>query len=291
MKDYVIHGTAADGLIIAFAAVTTELSEEAHRRHNTEPTASAALGRLLSASAMMACQLKDENETLTLHVEGNGPLGKVIAVADGAGRVRGFVDHPETSLPLNEKGKLDVAGAVGIGVMQITKDLGLREPYTGSTHLVTSEIAEDLAYYFTASEQIPSAVALGVMVGPDKTVLSSGGYIIQLMPGATDETIAALEERIRSFPQASHYLAEGHTPEELLTDLLGDLNFVPMGRKELSFACSCNREKVASALLSIGRDELTKLIEEGETIEMGCHFCNEKYNFTVNEMKELLEQA
>lgn len=291
MGDYVIRGTAAGGQILAFAADTTALTEEARRRHGTTPTATAALGRTLTAAVMMGCQLKNEAETLTIQIEGAGPIGKVTAIADGIGRVRGYVNNPSVELPLNEKGKLDVAGAVGIGVMSITKDLGLKEPYTGSTHLVTSEIAEDLAYYFTVSEQIPSAVSLGVMVNKDGSVWTAGGFILQMMPGASDETAEKLQERVLAFPRVTEYLAEGHTPEELLKELLGDMDLVIMEKKDTEFRCNCSRERVSAALISIGAEELQELIDSNEPIEMGCHFCNEKYVFTPDEMKSLRDGA
>ena len=242
------------------------------------------------AAAMMACQLKGAKESLTIQIEGSGPLGKIIAIADGTGAVRGYVKEPNVELPLKAPGKLDVAEAVGIGVMSITKDLGLREPYVGSTHLISSEIAEDLAYYFTASEQIPSAVALGVLVNKDQSVWTAGGYIFQMMPGASDEIAEKLQNKVVSFGSISKYLAEGHTPEELLEDMLGEFDYHTLDKVDVRFECNCTRERVSSALMSIGEKDLNELIEEGETIEMSCHFCNEKYNFTVEEMQEMVEK-
>lgn len=288
MGDYVLRGTAADGQILAFAAVTSEMVEEARRRHGTSPVASAALGRTMTAAAMMACQLKNAKEELTIQIEGSGPLERIIVTANGAGDVRGYVKQPRVDLPLNAKGKLDVAEAVGLGVMSITKDLGLREPYVGSTHLVSSEIAEDLAYYFTASEQIPSAVALGVMVNKDESVWTAGGYIFQMMPGASDEIAEKLQNKVTSFPSISKYLAEGHTPEELLEDMLGEFDYHTLDKVDVRFQCNCTRDRVSSALMSIGEKDLKELIEEGETIEMSCHFCNEKYYFSVEEMQKML---
>lgn len=290
MSDYVLRGMAADGQILAFAAVTSEMVEEARRRHGTTPVATAALGRTMTAAAMMACQLKGKRETLTIQIEGSGPIGKIIATADGDGAVRGYVSQPKVDLPPKEKGKLDVGAAVGIGVMNIVKDLGLKEPYVGSTHLVSSEIAEDLAYYFTASEQIPSAVALGVLVNKDETVWTAGGYIFQMMPGASDEITEKLQDKVTHFPQISKYLAEGHTPEELLEDMLGEFDYHTLDKVDIRFQCNCTRERVSAALMSIGEKDLQELIDEGETIEMSCHFCNEKYHFSVDEMKDLLEK-
>lgn len=290
MGDYVLRGTAADGQILAFAAITSDMVEEARKRHQTSPVASAALGRTMTAAAMMACQLKGSREELTIQIDGSGPLGRIIVAANGEGNVRGYVHQPRVDLPLNAKGKLDVAEAVGLGVMQITKDLGLKEPYVGSTHLVTSEIAEDLAYYFTVSEQIPSAVALGVMVNPDESVWTAGGYIFQMMPGASDETAEKLQNKVTQFPPVSRYLAEGHTPEELLEDMLGEFGYHTLDKVDVRFQCNCSRDRVSSALMSIGEQELQSLIDEGETIEMSCHFCNEKFYFSVEEMKEILKK-
>ncbi len=290
MSDYVLRGMAADGQILAFAAVTSEMVEEARKRHGTTPVATAALGRTMTAAAMMACQLKGAKETLTIQIEGSGPIGKIITTADGNGAVRGYVSQPKVELPPKEKGKLDVAAAVGIGVMNIVKDLGLKEPYVGSTHLVSSEIAEDLAYYFTASEQIPSAVALGVLVNKDETVWTSGGYIFQMMPGASDEIAEKLQEKVTHFPPISKYLAEGHTPEELLEDMLGEFDYHTLDKVETRFQCNCTRERVSAALMSIGEKDLQELIDAGETIEMSCHFCNEKYLFSVEEMQDLLKK-
>ena len=287
MSDYVIRGTAADGQVLAFACDTTEMVEETHRRHQTTNTATAAIGRTMSAAAMMAAGLKEEHESITINIEGDGPIGRVIAQATGAGCVRGYVDHPEVDLPLNKKGKLDVGGAIGLGVMSIEKDLGLKEPYIGSTHLVSSEIAEDLAYYFTVSEQIPSAVSLGVLANEDGSVWKSGGYIIQLLPGASEEIADELQKRVEAFPQLTHFLAEGHTPEEVLETLLEGMGYETLGKVDMRFQCFCNKHKVEGALVSIGKEDLDSLIADGKTIEMTCHFCNEKYYFTVPELKAL----
>ena len=290
MSDYVVRATAADGQILAFAADTSEMVEEARRRHQTTPVATAALGRTLTAAAMMACQMKGEKEELTIQIQGSGPIGRIIVVASGGEMVRGYVENPQIDLPLNEEGKLDLAGALGVGVMSITKDLGMREPYVGSTHLVSGEIAEDLAYYFTVSEQIPSAVALGVMVHPDQTVWTAGGYIFQMMPGASEEVADRLQKKVTQFMPMSHYLAQGHSPEDVLEDLLGEFGYHILDHVPTRFQCNCNRERVSSALMSIGKEELKSMIQEGEPIEMTCHFCNERYCFSVEDMQELLEK-
>lgn len=291
LEDYVVRGTAADGQVLAFAATTSHLVDEARRRHKTKPVVTAALGRTMTAAAMMSLQLKGEHEDISIQVKGSGPIGGISAVADGSGNLRGYAEVSDVELPLNAKGKLDVAGAVGIGVMSIVKDLGLKEPYVGSTHLVTSEIAEDLAYYFTASEQVPSAVALGVLVNPDESVWTSGGYILQLLPGASDEVAELLQERCTSFPQLTTYLAEGHSPEEVLQALLEGLNPELMAKVPVRFKCNCDRDRVERALISIGEKDLVSLIEEGEDVEMNCHYCGQSYRFTIEEVKELLQRA
>jgi len=288
MGDYVIRGTAADGQILAFACTTREMTEEARVRHGLSNVATAALGRAMAGVAMMGAQLKDEGETISIQIQGNGPLQGLAAVSDGAGHVRGYVENPDVQLPLREDGKLDVARAVGLGVMNVVKDLGLREPYIGSTHLVSSEIAEDLAYYYAASEQVPCAVALGVLLYPDLTVWQAGGYMIQLLPGCSEETAILLEERVKAFPQLTTFLAEGHTPEEVLQSILGDMGLEIMARQPVCFKCNCNRERVGAALMSIGKKDLQSLIDEGEPVEMSCHMCGEKYQFSIDEMKNMM---
>ncbi|MBO6159533.1 MAG: Hsp33 family molecular chaperone HslO [Firmicutes bacterium] len=291
MSDRVIRGVAAGGQVLAFAAVTTDMVEEARLRHGLSPVMSAALGRTMTAAAMMGLQLKSAEEEISIQIKGNGPAGGVYAVCNGEGHVRGYVDVPRVDLPLNAKGKLDVARAIGIGVLSIVKDLGLKEPYVGSTHLVTSEIAEDLAYYFTVSEQVPSAVALGVLVHPDESIWTSGGYMIQLLPGASDEVAELLQQRCQAFPQLTTYLAQDHTPEEVLSTLLDGMDFELLQTLPVSFKCNCDKDRVERALISIGAKDLQSLIDENEPVEMTCHYCNRKYNFTIDEVKELLKKA
>lgn len=289
--DYVIRGIAADGQVLAFACDVTLSVEEARIRHQSTPVATAALGRTMAAAAMMSCELKDKSESITIHISGNGPLGKVIAIGDGGNRIRGYVQNPQVDLPLKEKGKLDVGRAVGIGVMNVIKDLGLKEPYVGSTHLVSSEIAEDLAYYFMESEQIPSAVSLGVLMTPEHTVWSAGGFILQLLPGATEETAALLEERVKKFPQISHFLAEGNTPEEALKTILEHMDYKTLGTVPYHFECDCSKKRVLNALLTLGPGELDKMIQEGKEVETVCNFCGQKYYVSVDELKVLKDLA
>ncbi len=285
MGDYVIRGTAANGQVLAFACNTTEMVAIARQRHGLSKTATAALGRTMSGVAMMAAGLKNGLESITININGDGPLHSVVAQGDGDGRVRGYVGDPTVELPLNAKGKLDVGGAVGLGIMSVEKDLHMKEPYIGTSILATSEIAEDLAYYFTTSEQIPSAVALGVLVHDDGNVWVSGGFIIQLLPGASDEVAEELQKRVLEFPQLTTYLAQEHTPEDVLNELLKDMDFNVIGKKDIRFECFCDKKRVQSALATIGKEEMDKLIEENETIEMSCHFCNEKYYFSPAELK------
>lgn len=288
MSDSMVRATAAEGEILAFAACTADLVEEARQRHGMTPVVSAALGRTMTAAAMMGWQMKGEKDLLTIQIEGSGPIGGLVAIADSKGNVKGYANNPQVDLPLNSKGKLDVATAVGIGVMSVIRDIGLKEPYTGQTHLVTSEIAEDLAYYFTASEQVPSAVSLGVLVNRDQSIWTAGGFILQMMPGAKDETAQQLQDKVSAFMPVTEYLAAGHTPVELMHDLLGEFGVEILETHPVGFQCNCTRERVEKALVSIGRQELSQLIEEGEPVEMRCHYCNEAYQFTIEELKELV---
>ena len=291
MSDYIIRATAAEGQIRAFAATTRELTEFARQAHNTSPVATAALGRLLTAGAMMGVMMKGADDILTIKIEGDGPIGGLTVTADSKGDVKGYVYNPEVMLPPNEKGKLDVGGALGIGVLSVIKDIGLKEPYVGQTILVTSEIAEDLTYYFATSEQTPSSVALGVLMNKDNTVRQAGGFILQLLPGASEEVISTLENRLKEITSITSLLDAGNTPEMILEHILGDFGLEILDKLPIQFACNCSRERIEKALISIGRKELQEMIDEGKTIEMNCHFCNKHYPVTVEELKELLEKA
>ena len=291
MSDYIIRATAAEGQIRAFAATTRELTEYARQAHNTSPVATAALGRLLTAGAMMGVMMKGANDLLTIKIEGDGPIGGLTVTADSIGDVKGYAYHPEVMLPPNEKGKLDVGGALGIGVLSVIKDIGLKEPYVGQTILVTSEIAEDLTYYFATSEQTPSSVALGVLMNKDNTVRQAGGFILQLLPGASEEVISTLETRLKEITSITSLLDAGNTPEMILEHILGDFGLEILDKMPAQFACNCSRERIEKALISIGKKELQEMIDEGKTIEMNCHFCNKHYPVTVDELKGLLEKA
>jgi molecular chaperone Hsp33 len=291
MNDYIIRAIAANDQIRAFAAVTTETVEEARKDHNTSPVATAALGRLLTAGAMMGTMMKGDKDILTLQIKAGGPLEGITVTADSKGRVKGYVGNPNVCIPANSKGKLDVAGAVGVGFMNVIKDMGLKEPYVGQVALQTSEIAEDLTYYFATSEQVPSAVGLGVLMNKDNTVRQAGGFIVQLMPFAEESTIAKLEENVQKITSVTSLLEEGHTPESLLEKVLDGFDMEINEKIPTEFYCNCSRERVEKALISIGRKELNEMIQEGKPIEMNCHFCNHNYEFTVEELKEILRKC
>lgn len=291
MSDYIIRATAAEGQIRAFAATTKELVEYARAAHNTSPVATAALGRLLTAGAMMGVMMKGEKDLLTIKIEGDGPIGGLTVTADSRGNVKGYAIHPEVMLPPNDKGKLDVGGALGIGVLSVIKDIGLKEPYVGQTILVTSEIAEDLTYYFATSEQTPSSVALGVLMNRENTVRQAGGFILQMMPGASEEVISGLEQKLNEITSITALLDAGMTPEQVLEHILGDFGLEILDRVPTQFACNCSKERIEKALISVGKTELQAMIDEGETIEVNCHFCNRHYPITVEEMANLLEKA
>lgn len=291
MNDYIIRATAANDQIRAFAAVTTEMVETAREHHNTSPVATAALGRLLTAGAMMGSMMKGEKDVLTLQIKAGGPLQGITVTADSQGNVKGYVGNPDVCIPANSKGKLDVAGAVGPGFLTVIKDMGLKEPYSGQVMLQTCEIAEDLTYYFATSEQVPSAVGLGVLMNKNNTVRQAGGFIVQLMPFAEEEVISSLEQNVQKINSVTNLLEEGHTPESLLEKVLEGFDVQINEKMDTRFRCNCSKERVAKALISIGRKELNEMIQEGKPIEMNCHFCNTNYNFTVEELKEILRRC
>ena len=291
MNDYIIRATAANDQIRAFAAVTTEMVETAREHHNTSPVATAALGRLLTAGAMMGSMMKGEKDVLTLQIKAGGPLQGITVTADSQGNVKGYVGNPDVCIPANSKGKLDVAGAVGPGFLTVIKDMGLKEPYSGQVMLQTCEIAEDLTYYFATSEQVPSAVGLGVLMNKNNTVRQAGGFIVQLMPFADEDVISKLEQNVQKINSVTNLLEEGHTPESLLEKVLEGFDVQINEKMDTRFHCNCSKERVEKALISIGRKELNEMIQEGKPIEMNCHFCNTNYNFTVEELKEILRRC
>lgn len=291
MTDYIVRATAADNQIRAFAITSRELVEKARQIHNTSPVATAALGRLLSAGAMMGAMMKGDDDLLTLQIRGDGPLGGITVTADSQARVKGYVHEPAVLIPANEKGKLDVSGAIGNGMLQVIKDLGLKEPYVGQTELQTGEIAEDLTYYFATSEQIPSSVGLGVLLNKDNTVRQAGGFIIQLMPFTDDKVIDALEAKLVNMTSVTALLDQGLTPEQLLEELLGDFGLTVNDTIPTEFYCNCSKERVEKAIISIGSKEIREMIQEGKPVEVKCHFCNHAYTFNIEELKVILNRA
>ncbi|SHF08633.1 molecular chaperone Hsp33 [Seinonella peptonophila] len=288
MSSYIVRAIARNGEVRAFAAETRSLVQEAVNRHLTFPVASAALGRTLTMGAIWSAILKEEQEVVTIRVEGDGPLGKVIVHANGAGEVRGLVDEPQIEVPNYPDGKLNVAAAVGQGMIHISKDIGLREPYQGSSPIVSGELAEDFTYYFTTSEQTPSSVGLGILVQREQ-ILQAGGYLLQVLPQATDETISRLEERISQLTSITDFYQQGGSPEKLLEHILGEnLNF--LSQTEVTFSCRCSNESVANMLRSLGKKEIQSIIDEIGYAEVTCHFCNEKYHFDQTQLLQLIDQ-
>mgnify|MGYP001290569854 CR=1 FL=1 len=287
IKDYVIRVLSSDGTVRGVAAYTAHLVSELQKRHHTWPVASAALGRTATVAAMMGAMLKEEEHRVTIRVQGAGPLGQIVVQADGRGSVRGYVGNPSVDLPLNEKGKLDVAQAVGAGMLHVIKDVGLREPQRGSIQLISGELGEDFTAYFTESEQIPSAVGVGVLVDRDASILTAGGFIIQVLPDAREETITQLEERIAAISSVTDRFQGGITPEGLLQEIMGEIRILQ--QTPLRFQCTCSRSRLGAILRSMGKEELKSLIEQGEA-EAICHFCNEKYLFNREELEKMLQE-
>lgn len=291
MSDYIARATAADGQIRAFAITAKELVEAARKRHNTSPVMTAALGRLLSGAAMMGAMMKGEKDLLTIQIQCGGPAKGLIVTADSKGHVKGYPQAADVVLPANAQGKLDVGKAIGLGVMSVIKDMGMKEPYVGQIELKTGEIADDLTYYYAVSEQIPSSVGLGVFMNKDNTVKLAGGFILQLMPFAKEETIVKLEERIAGLASVTALLEKGNTPEELLKEVLGEIPFEVTDTMEAKFQCDCSKERISKSLATIGKKDLEELIAGGEGIEVKCHFCNTAYWFDTKELTNIKENA
>ncbi len=291
MSDYIVRATAAGGQVRAFAATTRDVVETARAAHNTSPVATAALGRLLTAGAMMGSMMKNDKDLLTIKIQCDGPIKGLTVTADVHGNVKGFAEEPMVILPASEKGKLDVAKALGLGVLSVIKDMGLKEPYVGDTILTTSEIAEDLTYYFATSEQVPSSVGLGVLMEKDNTVKQAGGFIIQVMPFVEDEVVDKLEKNIAKLEPVTNMLDKGMTPEQILETVLEGMDVEFNDTMPTKFACNCSKSRVEKALISIGRKDIQEMINDGKEIEMHCHFCNTSYPFTVEELKEILKKS
>lgn len=291
MKDYIVRATAANAQIRAFAITSRELVEKARSIHDTSPVITAGLGRFLTAAAMMGSMLKGEKDMLTMQIHCDGPVRGLTVNADAYANVKGAALEPQVILPPNALGKLDVGGAIGTGILSVIKDMGLKEPYVGQTQIQTGEIAEDLTYYFATSEQIPSAVGLGVLMNKDNTVKRAGGFIIQLMPFAEDATISVLEEKLKTMDSVTNILDAGNTPEQLLEILLGDLELQINDTIPAQYLCDCSRERVERAIISIGKKDIQEMINDAKPVEVSCQFCDKIYNFEVDDLKEMLKTA
>lgn len=288
MSDYIIRATAADGQIRAFASTTRELVERARITHGTSPVGTAALGRLLTAAGIMGSMMKGDKDLLSIIINADGSMGKTGVTADSKANVKGYISTPEFQNPPNYLGKLDVGGAIGNGNLRVIKDMGLKEPYVGTVGLITGEIAEDLTYYFATSEQIPTSVGLGVLMNKDNTVRQAGGFIVQLMPFASDEVIDRLEENIKNISSVTSMLDSGMSPEDILRQVLSGFDLDITDTIPTQYCCNCSKERVSKALISVGRAELKSMINDGKEIEVNCHFCNTNYIFSVEELKEML---
>ncbi|ABS72520.1 MULTISPECIES: Hsp33 family molecular chaperone HslO [Bacillus] len=288
--DYLIKAIAYDGKVRAYAARTTDMVNEAQRRHDTWPTASAAIGRTMTASLMLGAMLKGEDK-LTVKIEGGGPIGAIVADANAKGEVRAYVSNPHVHFDLNEQGKLDVRRAVGTdGTLSVVKDLGLRDYFTGQVEIVSGELGDDFTYYLVSSEQVPSSVGVGVLVNPDNTILAAGGFIIQLLPGTDEETISTIEKQLSQIEPISKLIQKGLTPEEILEEVLGQKPDV-LETMPVKFHCSCSKDRFETAILGLGKKEIQDMIEEDGKAEAVCHFCNEKYLFTKEELEELRDET
>lgn len=291
MSDYIVRGTAANNQIRVFAATTKDLVENARQAHNTSPVVTAALGRLLTGGAMMGSMMKGEKDLLTVQIQCSGPIQGLTVTADSKGNVKGYAYNPNVMLPPSDKGKLDVGKALDLGVLSVIKDMGLKEPYMGQTQLVSGEIAEDLTYYFATSEQVPSAVALGVLMDKDNTVKQAGGFIIQLMPFAEDGLAEKLEEKLKEITAITELLEKNMTPEDIINAVLGDFGVEIMDTMSTQFYCNCTKDRVEKAIVSVGAKELNEMIQENKPIEVNCHFCNKNYKFEIEELKEILRKS
>lgn len=291
MTDYLVRATAADAQIRAFAVTSRELVEYARGAHNTSPVVTAALGRLMTGAVMMGSMLKGEQDMLTLQIHGAGPVHGLTVTADARGNVKGYADNPQAMMPPNSLGKLDVGGVIGAGVLTVMKDMGLKEPYASTIELKTGEIGDDLTYYFAASEQVPSSVALGVLMDKGNTVRQAGGFIIQLMPFTADDVIDRLEQKLSSMQSVTAMLEAGNTPEQILELVLGDLGLEITDTMPVQFSCNCSKERVEKVLVSLGKADLQEMIDENKEVELHCHFCNRNYTFSIDELKKIAKNA
>lgn len=292
-SDYLIRATAAHDFVRAFAVSDRGVTAEARRRHHLGPTASAALGRTMAAGLMMGADLKNDDDLLTVQFEGDGPVGGITVTATSRGTVKGFVGNPAVNLPPKADGHFNVGGAVGHGILRVIRDTGLKEPYAGSVDIQTGEIAQDLTYYYAVSEQIPSAIALGVLTDRthDYEILASGGYMVQLMPDCPEEVVAALEKNVSGAPSVTDMLRDGHTPEDMLQLVLKGMEPEILETKLVAFRCDCSHERVEKALIAMGKKELKSLIDEGEPVTLTCQFCQTAYKFGLDELKKIYEDT
>jgi len=291
MQDKIVRAITADGFVRMTAVSSAVLTERARQIHKTLPVATAALGRTMAAAILLGNEQKDMSSSLTLQIKGDGPIGTMLAVADGQGNVRGYIQNPAVDLPLKPNGKLDVSGAVGNGQLIVIRDLGMREPYTGSVQLVSGEIAEDITEYLVTSEQIPSACALGVLVDRDQSVMAAGGYVIQLLPGADEAAAERIERAVAAAGPVTQMLSGGMSPEDIIKHILGEMDVQILSSAPAGYKCYCSKERVSSALISLGEKELSNIIEEGKPIELTCRFCDKVYNFDIPELSKLLKDA
>lgn len=288
MNDIIIRGMAASNQVRFFASYSKEIVETARATHNTSPVATAALGRLLTAGAMMGSMCKNDSDVLTLQIQCSGPINGLTVTANAKAQVKGYVNNPNVMLPPSAQGKLDVGKALDLGVLSVIKDIGLKEPYVGQSNLTTGEIAEDLTYYFATSEQIPTSVALGVLMEKDNTVKHAGGFIIQLMPFAEEELISDLETRLKDFSSVTSLMDKGMSPEDMMRKLFDGYDIVLSDSITPQYHCDCSKERVYKAVMSVGKAEIEDMIADGEPIEVGCHFCNKKYNFDIPDLQSML---
>ncbi|WP_141434198.1 Hsp33 family molecular chaperone HslO [Bacillus sp. 03113] len=291
MSDYLVKALACDGKVRAYAVRSTDTVGEAQRRHYTWPTASAALGRTMTAGVMMGAMMKGE-QNLTIKVEGGGPIGPILVDSNAKGEVRGYVTNPQTHFDLNEQGKLDVRKAVGTtGMITVVKDIGMKDYFTGQVPIVSGELGEDFTYYLVTSEQVPSSVGVGVLVNPDNSILAAGGFILQLLPGADEEVISMLEKRLSEIPPVSKLIQKGLSPEELLEEIFGKDEVQFLEKLPVSFTCTCSKERFANAIISLGKQEIKDMIEQDGEAEAQCHFCHEKYHYSKEELESFKQEA
>lgn len=287
MEDYIVRALVSDTVSV-YAGITTKTVEEARIIHRMNPTPCAALGRTLTGAALMSRTLKDADNTITIQIKGDGPIGGIVAVTDANANVRGYVNNPFFDVPLNDKGKFDISRAVGRGYLNVVKDIGLKEPYIGYVDLVSGEIAEDLAYYYAYSEQTPTAINLGVLIGASGHVQAAGGFLVQLLPDTPEDMIAFVEERVTSLPSITNLIAESMTPEEIIQALFQGKTIQTLGTCEVHYRCNCSRERMERNLLAIGKKDLLEIARDKKGAELHCHFCNRKYAFTAEEFEELI---